>query len=180
MKKIIFLFTFSVLAVNCFTQDFNPPEPKKEKEKLPFWSWQRVYVGGGLGLQFGTITLIDVSPDFGYRITERYSAGIGIKYIHIADRRFTPPATLDIYGGSVFNRFIVTDFLFLHGEYEIINGPWNSPYNFERFNLNNVWAGGGLRQAVGNSSLNIMVLWNLNDEGYMPNPQIRMGISIGL
>ena len=182
MKKIYLLFVYCLLpAVYCISQDFNPPVPKPEKEKKPFWSWDRVYGGGEIGLQFGSVTLVNVAPDIGYKITDRYSAGIGIRYIYFADRRYSPPSELSIYGGSIFNRFIVTDFLFLHGEYEVLNGPW-IPYDPKRFNLNNVWVGGGLRQVVGNSSLNIMVLWNLNQEDFnpFPNPQIRMGISIGL
>ena len=182
MKKIILLFAFCLLPIAyCFSQDFNPPKPKKENENKPFWSWERVYGGGGIGLQFGNITLINVAPDIGYKITDRYSAGFGIRYIYLGDRRYNPPYEMSIYGGSFFNRFIITNFLFAHAEYELLNGPWD-PYSAKRFNLNNVWVGGGLRQAAGNASLNIMALWNLNDEPFnpFPNPQIRMGISIGL
>ncbi len=180
VKKIILHIAYCLLLLPtaAFSQDFNPPVPKPEKEKKPFWSWDKVYGGGGIGLQFGNITLVNVAPDIGYKITERYSAGIGIRYIYFADRFNN--YKLNIYGGSIFNRLIVTDFLFAHAEYEILNGPW--PGSQKRSNLHNVWVGGGLRQVVGNSSLNIMALWNLNDEPFnpFPNPQIRMGISIGL
>lgn len=179
MKKIASIL-FLVLCISHYSavsgQDFTPPVPKKEK--APFWSWDRVYTGGGIGLQFGSITLINVAPDIGYMITERYSAGIGIRYMYFSDNRYKPPYEINIYGGSIFNRFIVTDFLFLHGEYEILNGPWN--YIGQRFNLNNVWVGGGLSQGSGNVRFNVLALWNLNDEGYLPNPQLRMGISVGL
>ncbi len=183
MKKLFIAFVICRSSfIIGFSQDFNPPAPKPEKEKKPFWSWDKVYGGGGIGLQFGNITLVNVAPDIGYKITERYSAGVGIRYIYLGDRRINPPYEMSIYGGSFFNRFIITDFLFAHAEYEILNGPWYYPYNSKRFNLNNVWVGGGLRQAVGNASLNIMALWNLNDELFnpFPNPQIRIGISIGL
>src|SRR3972149_6393380 len=137
MKKYISIFICCLLYTSCcFSQDFNPPVPKKENEKKPFWSWDKVYGGGGIGLQFGTITFVNVAPDIGYKITERYSAGIGIRYIYFADRRYTPPFVLDIFGGSIFNRFIVTDFFFLHGEYEVLNGPWNQ-YTAKRFNIIN-------------------------------------------
>jgi len=181
MKKpvfvlILFLFSYGF----CISQDFDPPVPTPKDEKKPFWSWDKVYTGGGLGLQFGTITLINIAPDIGYRITERYSAGVGFRYMYFSDKRYNPPYEVNIYGGSVFNRFIVTNFFFLHGEYEILNGPWKSQFPKNRFNIYNVWVGGGLSQGSGNASINIMALWNLNDEGYLPNPQIRMGVSIGL
>jgi|ERR1051325_4250581 hypothetical protein len=183
MRKTFFIVLYLLFAGSVFSQDFNPPPPapSTDKEKQPFWSWDKVYMGGGLGLNFGSVTVINLAPDIGYKITERYSAGIGLRYIHISDRQYSPPYVLNIYGGSVFNRLIVTDFFFLHGEYEALNGPWN-PRSSTRFFLNNVWAGGGLRQVVGNSSLVVMALWNLNVEPYnpFPNPQLRMGINIGL
>jgi hypothetical protein len=179
MKKIaaIVLFTSNFLLLSSvFGQDFNPPEPKPQSDKKKFPDWSKVYTGGGLGLQFGTVTLINVAPDIGYKITERYSAGVGLRYMYLQ----IPGYKIDIYGASIFNRFIVTDFFFLHGEYEVLNGPWDYRFPGHRFNLNNVWVGGGLRQGGGGTSFNVMALWNLNDEGYLPNPQIRMGISIGL
>ncbi|HEY4800173.1 MAG TPA: hypothetical protein VII99_13920 [Bacteroidia bacterium] len=188
MKKKLALIGICLLSgAFCYSQDFdvNPPVPKqekeKEKEKKPFWSLDKVYVGGGLGLQFGNFTMVNLSPDIGYRITDRYSAGIGVRYIYLSDKRYIPPSELNIYGGSIFNRFIITKFLFAHAEYEILNGPWYSN-SVQRSNLNNIWVGGGLRQAAGNSSFNIMALWNLNETPInpFPNPQIRMGISIGL
>lgn len=181
MKKLTVILLFSMMqAIYGFSQDFNAPDPKTTSDKEPFWSWDRVYTGGGLGLQFGSITLVNVAPDIGYRITERYSAGLGVRYMYFADNRYQPPFKINIYGGSVFNRFVVTDFFFLHGEYEVLNGPWDAYFPNHRFNLNNVWLGGGFRQGSDNVFLNLMLLYNLNDEGYLPNPQVRMGISIGL
>ena len=184
MKKLLLIWACLVLTASCFSQDFStpkpaPPPPQKSPPKS-FPDWDKVYVGGGLGLQFGAITLVNIAPDIGYKITERYSAGVGVRYMYFADNRYTPPFTLNIYGASVFNRFIVTDFFFLHAEYEVLNGPWNQSFPNTRFNLNNVWVGGGLRQGGDGASLFITGLWNLNDEGYLPNPQIRMGIAIGL
>jgi hypothetical protein len=182
---IFYLLIGGLPTAACFSQDFNPPEPKKEKEKKPFWSWDKVYGGGGIGLSFGNrITFINLSPQVGYKITEKYSAGFGITYIYVQDRGFTPAYSLNIFGGNIFNRYLITNFLFAHAEYEIINGPWNLPYSNKRFNLYNVWLGGGLRQSAGHSSLNIVALWNLNEtfysRMYFPSPQIRIGINIGI
>ena len=176
MKKTAAIFSFCILsAACCLSQDFSAPNPKPAKE--PFWSWDKVYSGGGIGFQFGTITLINVAPDIGYKITERYSAGVGLRYVYFADNSYNPPFIINIYGASIFNRFIVTDFLFLHAEYEVLNGPWEYPN--QRFNLNNVWVGGGLRQGSDHVFLNAMLLYNLNDNIYLPNPQLRIGVSIG-
>lgn len=175
---ICLLFFLPVTA-----QDFNPPKEEKKKDKTPFWSWDKVYGGGGIGFwSSNRVTYFNLSPQLGYRITDRYSAGLGVTYIYVNDRNYSPSYTLNIYGGSVFNRFLITDFLFAHAEYEVINGPWDF-YGNRRFNLYNVWAGGGLRQAVGNSSMNIYALWNLNENDYsiyyFPSPQIRISVGIG-
>lgn len=177
MKKPALIFLCSILtAVMGLSQDFAPP--KKNDEKNSFWDWEKVYYGGGIGMQFGSYTLVNVAPEMGYNVTERYSVGVGVRYMYYADNTYKPPYEINIYGASIFNRFIVTDFLFLHGEYEALNGPW--AIGGLRSTLNNVWVGGGLKQGSESVSFNIMALWNLNDNIYIPNPQIRMGISIGM
>ena len=41
----------------------------------------RIYFGGGGGFSAGTnFTSISLAPQVGYKITDRYSAGIGITY----------------------------------------------------------------------------------------------------
>ena len=190
MKRTILLFAYCLLPIAFVTlsvdegvsQDFTPPKtPDPAKDKPPFWSWSRVYGGGGLGLQFGTFTLINSAPDIGYKITDRLSAGVGIRYIYMADKRVIPIYEMNVYGGSVFSRLLLTDFLFAHAEYEVLNGPFGY-YTNERTNLTNVWVGGGFRQHSGNVSLNIMGLWNLNDtpNNPFPNPQLRIGMTVGI
>jgi len=72
----------------------------------------------------------------------------------------------------------------LHGEYEALNLESSvfklPPYTSERFMTHTILAGGGFSQRIGRrSSLNIMFLWALNDEGYgiYSSPEIRVGFS---
>lgn len=139
----------------------------------------RLFFGGNFGLMFGTITYAEISPLVGYRITERLSAGPGISYIYLQDNRFG--LSTSIYGGRVFARYNITDYLFGHGEYEVLNRE--SPYSLEgRINVTSIFVGGGYRQRISpNSFLFIMGLWNLNDSEYSiyRNPIIRVGFSTG-
>jgi hypothetical protein len=182
---IAILVLFFISSLHCTAQDYYGDSAKsmiKKKDKEPFWSWNRVYTGGGLGFSFGTITLVNVSPLIGYRLTKRYSAGLGATYIYLRDNRYKPPFELSIYGGSVFNRYQITRFLFLHGEYEALNGPWDF-FSNRRFYIHNIWLGGGLSQSVGAGSyLYLLVLWNVNESiySYPPSPQIRAGVAIGI
>lgn len=186
-SRLPILLLFVTINISCYSQDYYTPKSKiidsipLKAAKEPFWSWDRVYYGGGLGLQFGTLTMINISPDIGYKITQRYSAGIGLRYIYFADRRYIPAVTSSIYGASVFNRFLITSFLFAHAEYEVLNGAWDYSTS-RRFFIANVWVGGGIRQSVGGAGLNLMILWNINKSPYspFPSPQIRGGISIGI
>ena len=182
MKKLFLISCCLFLTASCFSQDFNPPKKDTTKQKPPFWNWDKVYAGGDAFAWFDQYgSFVNISPLVGYKITKKYSAGFGLRYIYLQDRRYTPPEELSIYGGSLFNRFLVTDFFFLHAEYQVLNGPWN-PYTTRRFNLNNVLVGGGLRQVSGNASMNIIGLWNLNVEPYnpMPNPEFRLGVTFGM
>ncbi len=183
MKHYLFaaVFAFS-LSLTAAAQDFAPPpDPKKAKE--PFWSWDRLYYGGGFGMGFTQYeTLIDVSPLVGYKITSRFSVGIGAVYNYYQNRYYTPRLTWNIYGGTVFSRLLITDFLFAHAEYQPLNGPWKFP-DKSRFFIHNVWVGGGLRQMMGDrASFNISVLWNINENAYSYplSPQIRVGINVGM
>ena len=186
IKKIILLIAYCLLPIAyCLSQDFTPPKPADpSKSKLPFWSKDKIYTGGGIGLSFGTVTFINLTPIIGYKITPKYSVGAGLTYMYIGDNRFASPFSLNVYGGNVFTRYLITNFLFVHAEYELLNGNWDEYYTSNRFWLENVWVGGGLRQHAGNSSVNIMALWNLNptiySNAYFGNPQIRIGFGIGI
>jgi hypothetical protein len=177
--RFVLVLVAGFFLTSAFGQDFTPPAPKPVPEKKkPFWSRDKVYVGGGLGLQLGTTTMINVAPDIGYKITKKYSAGVGIRYIYLADNYYN--YKLNIYGASVFNRFLITDYLFAHVEYELLNVT--EPSSRTNFSLENVWVGGGYRQVAENSAFYVVALWNLNDTPYnpFPNPQIRLGFNVGL
>ena len=191
MKKLFLLFAYCLLPIAyCCSQDFGPPPqtinpnptnpttPPPANATPPFWSWDRVYYGGGLGGGFSSgITFINFNPQVGYKITERFSVGLGGTYMYFSEPGYIPD---NIYGGDVFSRFFLTKSLFLHAEFEELNGQFN-PYSLDRYFINDVWVGGGIRQRAGNTSINIMILFNLVDNQYSPfsNPEIMGGVGIG-
>lgn len=179
MKKIIVwsLFLLCVLTLNTLAQN-QAIKPADNKPKG--FQWNKVFVGGNIGAQFGSITVVNISPIIGYRITERLAAGVGATYIYYNYKaiRFSS----SIYGGSVFGRFYLLENIFAHAEYELLNVD---SYDFPgtRTNIENIYVGGGFRQALGGRSyMTILALWNINESKYSPygNPIIRMGFSIGL
>lgn len=176
----IFLLTFmSFLHANCQEKDRKAP-PVRE----------RLFFGGNFGLQLGTITDIQFSPVAGFWVLPRLGIAAGPSFRYYKD----PWDRTTIYGGRSYLQFIVLQDLdnivplgvhfglFLHTEYEALSLESSVfktlPYTSERFIAHTILGGGGLSQQIGRrSSLNIMFLWALNDDGYSiyNNPEIRVG-----
>src|SRR4051812_11010862 len=80
-----------------------------------------LFFGGILGLQFATDqTYVEVAPMIGYRISDRLSAGLNLKYIYykVQPDNYIAYST-NVYGGGPFARFFIYEGLFTHFEYEI-------------------------------------------------------------
>ena len=182
IKKLNWLL--SILVFICF-ESVNGQE-QKEQDKV---TWKdRVYFGGNLSLGFGQVTMIDIAPLGGYRITPLWSVGVGVSYEYYkTSGSYLGNYSTSIYGGSLFTDYnIWKDFitrgisLITHVEYQALNLDqmyFKDPYlPHGRFVLNEYLVGGGIRQSIGRkSSVNILILWNLNQTQYSPtdNPQIR-------
>lgn len=157
----------------------------------------RLFFGGNLGLQFGNMTLVDVSPLIGYRLTENVDVGISLtyKYYKVSDYFQYGNTTFDleanILGGGIFTRYNFTENLFAHVEIEYLNFNqvnytiYNNGIVKENENvgITSIFVGGGYKQPMGeNAFVTIMVLYNLNETMNSPysNPIIRVGFAVGL
>jgi hypothetical protein len=84
-KKAILFVALCAITIFAFAQDEEPDEKKEkgfQKEKL--------FVGGNFGLTFGNYTLINVSPQIGYRFTDFFAAGVGLnlQYVSVKQKDF--------------------------------------------------------------------------------------------
>jgi hypothetical protein len=129
----------------------------------------RLYFGGNFGLQLGTnLTQIEISPAVGYMINNKASAGVGVIYQYFRAQIQTQNRLYEIktniYGGKLFGRYNITDFLFGYAEYEHINLDavnLNSG-EIERTWVPGMFVGAGYFQAIGRrSGVNLMLLYNL-------------------
>lgn len=186
MKKhnisiLFIILATSIISSKTFAQD-NPNAPPSPPKK-PFKD--RLFVGGNIGLQFGTLTYIDISPKVGYKLTERFAAGIGATYIYINDKRYRGfEYSTDIYGGRVFGQYKIFDNVLAYSEFEVLNGEVYDDLLAEmiRRNITSLLVGGGYVQPVGGrSNIMILVLWNLLESRYSiyQNPVIRIGFNLG-
>ena len=97
MKKIL----LSILLV-VFVSGLSAQYLEKEPPPSPV---QRIFFGGNLDMGFGAVTQISLSPEVGYRITNRLSAGVGIDYMFVYSEEYNYKGS--IFGGSVFASFTV-------------------------------------------------------------------------
>ena len=97
--------------------------------------WNNVSVGGNFGLQFGTLTAIDVSPEIMVRVVDQLHLGVGFSYDYLQTKDYfwddSNQKWLDfkanVYGGRFFARYylrsLFNNFLgnfFAHAEYEYL------------------------------------------------------------
>ena len=162
-------------------------------QKSPKPTFQdRLFTGGGLGLQFGTVTFIEISPILGYMLTDNIAVGVGVTYNYYEDKRFDPVFSTNIFGGSAFARYYFLDSflekIFLHAEYEILNfeALLVNAYGFRsknRIYVSGFLVGGGYREPIGaRSFLSLTILWDVIEDINSPyvNPVLRAGVNIGI
>jgi hypothetical protein len=159
-------------------------QPSQKSSNSKGFDPDRLILGGNLGLQFGsTFTVIEVSPTLGYRLTDRYIAGIGARYIYFRERLFGSNFETNIYGGSIYNQYFFIENLFGHAEYEILSLQSRQARTENRLDVHSIFIGGGYRSQLGTNSFGmIMILYNINESVHSPytNPIIRVGFGFGL
>lgn len=179
---ILFLFLLAIRPLSAFAQEPEkkvPGEEPKEGDNEKRSFTDRVFTGGDLGLQFGTVTLVNLSPLVGYMLTDELAIGTGITYQYYSNRNYN--FSTSIYGGSLFTRYYFDDNLFGHGEYEMLNVEAFDGLH-ERVNVTSFLVGAGYNQPLGErSAITLLVLWNFTPSYYWPysNPVIRGGINFG-
>jgi hypothetical protein len=190
---LIFALVFCSISLNAQVEE-RIQKPSQEKEKSSFG--QRIFVGGDIGLSFGTITYIKLAPEVNYRFTQRFSAGLGPIYIYEKYKNFNFETST--YGGKVVASFTVfkgpeeggaigLGAVTLHAENEFVNVErvyidYNTyPYSIytkDRIWIDNLLLGAGLIQPIaGRFKAAIYILWDVTQNDFSPysNPIFKFG-----
>jgi hypothetical protein len=185
---IILIAAFLAFPTFLKAQDDELPPPPTQAHpttRPPYSLTDHLVYGGNIGLNFGNVTSISVSPMVGYKVTEKFTPGVGFTYNYL---RFNYPGyqseAINIYGGCVWARYSIFPNIFLHGEYEALNGEWD-PYVRPgyRYSLNSALIGAGYRESFGRLASYVLVLYNAtySEDSPYPSPLIiRVGFGIGL
>jgi len=187
LKKVTCILLIVIVA------SFSTVSSQETKRETPPLR-ERLFFGGSLGLQFGTITDIEISPIVGLWVLPRVAIAAGPNYRFYKSKLSN--VWTDIYGGRFYTELVVIQDInsiipvgihtgiFLHIEDELLSlqsSFWkNPPYASNRFWVNTILAGAGISQQMGRrSALNIMVLWALNESLYSlySNPEIRFSFT---
>jgi hypothetical protein len=116
MKKILgMLFICIALIQSGMAQDGDTKGFDKSK----------LFIGGNLGLAFGTYTVVNISPQVGYHFSPMFAAGVGINYSYYGYDDGYLNSKQTYAGMNVFGRFYPIQQLFIQVQPEL-NYMWAS------------------------------------------------------
>ncbi|MFT4682244.1 MAG: hypothetical protein ACI9FU_001519 [Granulosicoccus sp.] len=148
--------------------------------------WDKVFVGGNIGAQFGRITFVDLSPNIGIYLTKnrRLSAGLGITYQYLNVNDDGTKYDTHTFGGRLFGRYIIWKGITAQAEFEMLSLEcYRQYYGLQRKGIPGLLLGGGYTQSIGSRvGISFLVFYNFIESECTPyrNPVFRLGFNIGL
>ena len=196
LKKLVLLSSI-VLPFVTHAQD------RSDRDEPTGFQKERLFTGGSVNVGFGNRqTILGITPQFGYSITDWLDAGITVNFNYSSFRDYSVPRDKlrqTIYGPGAFVRVFPIRFLFASAQYEynFINLKYipapNSGYTGDKYtsNASSFLVGGGYaggRQKGNNTYYYFSVSWDILGDENSPyldqygraNPVIRAGYNIGL
>lgn len=193
MKKYILILTLVISGLSVFAQD-----EKEEAEKQKGFQREKLFVGGNFGLTFGDYTLINVSPQLGYRFTDFFAAGFGVnlQYVSYKQRDFNNDplykSSRGVTGLNVFGRVYPIQQIMLQVQPEM-NYVFGKEIHYQplpkrTYNLNAVIVpsllmGGGAVLPAGRGSFIAAVFYDVlqkSNSPYGKRPVYSFGYNISL
>lgn len=201
-RKIQGIFITCLLLAGCYAGDVNaqyytPQSRYYQPEDTAVhkgFDKNKLFVGGNVGLAFGNITYLNLSPDVGYRFSKLLAAGFQINGQYESVRLRDATGTVNqkqqygLVGVGVFGRVYPIEQIFVHlqPEMNFIFGKtkYDNATSRYREQVPSFLAGVGYSQNIGGSSaFTIMVLYDIlqrSDSPYGDKPIFRAGVDLGL
>jgi hypothetical protein len=197
VKKL--LLSFALMIFLFTTASSQDSTGSAETSARKGFDRSRLFIGGNFGLSFGTYTLVNISPQVGYRFNNYLAAGIGIngQYTRIKDRYagYTATTSYGVAGMNLFGRVypIQQFFAQLQPEMNYIWGKYksgNSEYSLNGKILPSLLVGAGGMIPMGRAGgLIIMAQYDLLNKSnsttqpgtpYGKNIFFSVGFNVGL
>lgn len=190
---LVLVFTFFIVDA-ALAQDEAVAEKGFKKEK--------VFVGGNFGLAFGNYTLINLSPQVGYRFNRTLAAGLGLNLLYVSSKETAWSSANNAYyqyrqvqgitGFNLFGRvYPIQNFMiqlqpelnYRFGYIKYLDGrdPQRTSLNAEI--VPSLLAGGGLVMPNERGAFMISVMYDLMqnvNSPYGKKPVVNVGYNINL
>lgn len=190
-KRVVLVFWVLLTTMSLWAQDNEEETPKKgfQKEKL--------FLGGNFGLTFGDYTLINISPQLGYRFNRYFAAGLGLnaQHVSIKERDYYTGETYHklsqtVFGLNVFSRVYPIRNIMLQAQPEInyLYGketyyiPQKQEYRLDAVIAPSLLVGGGLVLPSGRGEMLITIFYDVlqnENSPYGRRPVYNFGYNIG-
>lgn len=185
MKKLIFLTVIAAISLQVMAQvteidpqDDNVPGKEENANRRDSDTPSRWVFGGGLGASFGQFTNVLIAPLVGYKVTPKFTAGLGFNYQYV---RLKEPNNINFFldyklntvGPSAFAQYDLFYGVFAHAEYAT---QWyeleytEAPFFAASGNEQAVFLGGGYTfNSGGRGGFQIIALYNVlyNDSNFV-------------
>jgi hypothetical protein len=174
-------------------------ETESEKEEKPKgFQKEALFVGGNFGLAFGNYTLINISPQLGYRFNDYLAAGFGINGQYVGDRlkdfsgRTVYKSSRGVIGLNTFGRVYPFRFLMLQVQPEVnylfgkdtyYTGSPTGTFKMDAMIEPSLLLGAGAVLQQGRGALIISAMYDVLERDYSPygrKPVYNIGYNIGL
>ncbi len=194
MKNILLIPFVFFLSLTALAQD--RPEGEEEEEKG--YRKENLFVGGNFGLSFGDYTLINISPQLGYRFNRYLAAGVGIngQYVSVRDRYINGntfrKTSQGVVGLNVFGRVYPIpqimlqaqpEFNYIFGKETYFDTNPRTEYKMDAEIVPSLLLGGGAVLQQGRGALIISVMYDVLQRDYSPygrKPVYNFGYNISL
>lgn len=188
--RLLKLATFCLLCICLSSTTLHAQDAPEEKG----FDKNKLFFGGNFGLSFGDYTIVNISPQLGYRFNRYIAAGVGINGQYYSYNDGVGKNQYGIAGLNVFGRVYPIPQLFAQLQPEA-NYTWGKyiPNNNDQLTQTKdsevrpallIGAGGVIPIGAGNSGILLMVQYDLLGERDMPpygnKPFFSFGVNFGL
>jgi hypothetical protein len=172
MKKALLILIVSAISVKMASAQYSEKTDNSKFDK------SRLFFGGSFALSFGTYTVVDLTPEVGYRFTDHFAAGVGINYIYYDYKDdYNQTKTTQSYAGlNIFGRFYPIRQFFFQAQPEL-NYVWGKvsyygadipSYKIPTQFVPSVLLGGGAAIPAGNGAITFSILYDVVQNFYSP------------
>ncbi|HEX6335203.1 MAG TPA: hypothetical protein VFZ78_13310 [Flavisolibacter sp.] len=189
-------FSKYVIAVLLSLVTFSASAQEYEEEEKKGFRKENLFIGGNFGLVLGDYTLLNLSPQLGYRFNQYLAAGLGINALYVSDKQYDYwgnawyKTSQGLLGLNIFGRVYPFQYMmiqaqpelnYLFGKQKYYNPPLTTELDAEI--VPSLLMGGGVVLPSERSSFIISVMYDVlqNDNSpYGRKPFVNFGYTFNL